>query len=90
MKIVLEADINKKQAVEKILKSDEIISRQSIITRIYDNKCYFLIDGSEEAIKKAKEITKDIAKICEKQEEIIKRIEEEENDAMYGFGNIFG
>jgi len=90
MKIVLEVEANNKQAVEKILKSDEIVSRQSIIIRIYDNKCYFLIEGSEEAIKKAKEITKDFAKICERQEEIIKRIEDEENNAMYGFGNIFG
>ena len=89
MKIVFECNIDKKQNVEKILKSDEIVSRQSIIVRIYDNKSYFLIDGSEEAIEKAKEITKDFAKICENQEEIIKRIEEEESNAMHGFGNIF-
>lgn len=90
MQIVFEVSKENKNKVENLIKNDDLISRQSIIIRVIDDKIYFLIDGSEEAIEKAKEILKDLGNEAKNQEEIIKKIKEEEEQALVGFGSILG
>ncbi|MCD6381774.1 MAG: hypothetical protein J7L43_02235 [Candidatus Aenigmarchaeota archaeon] len=86
-----------KTKVDDIVKKDDLISRQSLLWRsadslgINDKEGYFLlIEGSEEAIEKAKNLLKDLAEVVKDDEEIIKKIKEDEEKAMVGFGNILG
>ena len=88
-----------KAKVEEIVKNDDLVSRQSLTIRSADSLdinekfsdgYFFLIEGSEGAISKAKELLKDIAEVVENGEKIIQKIKEEEEKAMEGFGNILG
>jgi len=86
-----------KTKVDDIVKKDDLISRQSLLWRsadsldINDKEGYFLlIEGSEEAIEKAKNLLKDLAEVVKDDEEIIGKIKEDEEKAMVGFGNILG
>ncbi len=86
-----------KTKVDDIVKKDDLISRQSLLWRSADSldinnkEGYFLlIEGSEEAIEKAKNLLKDLAEVVKDNEEVIKKIKEDEEKAMVGFGNILG
>jgi len=97
MEIVLKIKKENLQKVKDILLKDDTISRASLIFKeakslgFNGNEYFCYISGLEEACKKAKELTKDSAEITNKKEEegIIKKIKEEEESAMSGFGNIF-
>ena len=97
MEIVLKIKKENLQKVKDILLKDDTISRASLIFKeakslgFNGNEYFCYISGLEEACKKAKELTKDSAEIINKKEEegIIKKIKEEEESAMSGFGNIF-
>ncbi|MCD6226780.1 MAG: hypothetical protein J7J93_03235 [Candidatus Aenigmarchaeota archaeon] len=98
MEIVIEIKKENLQKAKEILLKDDVVSRATIIfkeakTLGFDNKNYYCyISGLEEQCEKAKELIKDISKLIEneKKDEIIKKIKEEENTALEGFGNIFG
>lgn len=85
-----------KNKTEQILKKDDIVSRQSIIIKSaqaleMDEEGYFIIiDGSEEAIQRAEELIKDFASKYKNKEEVLKRYDEQEDNAISGFGNIIG
>lgn len=78
----------------RILLKDDLVSRQSITVR--DAKAMgfkregeiILIEGSEDAIKKAEEILGENAKV-ERMEEYYKKFKEEEENAAVGMGTIF-
>jgi len=57
-----------------------------------DDNYYVYLDASEEFVKKAKERLKNVAKTAEgkKAERIIRKVEEEQNSAVSGFGSLFG
>ena len=65
--IFLVSNENKAKA-EEAVKKDDLVSRSSIITRsaaslgIEEDGYFIIIDGSEEAIKKAEELLKELAK----------------------------
>ena len=91
----------KSELIAKIndLLKDDLISRQSILTRdsnslnIDKDVSYLKIEGSNEGIKKAEELAKEFEfkKLNQKDaEEINKKIEEQENSAADGMGMIFG
>jgi hypothetical protein len=91
----------KSENISKIndLLKDDIVSRQSIITRdssslnIKKDVSYLKIEGSNEGIKKAEELAKEFEfkKLSIKEaEEVNKKIEEQENSAADGMGMIFG
>lgn len=91
--------VNKSQAskINKILK-DDLVSRQSISIRdasalnIDKDVRYVLIEGTDEAIKKAEELFKDTG-TKEGEEEaknIYNKIKSEESDVAQGVGLIFG
>ena len=91
----------KSESIAKIndLLKDDLISRQSILTRdsnslnIDKDVSYLKIEGSNEGIKKAEELAKEFEfkKLSQKDaEEINRKIEEQENSAADGMGMIFG
>lgn len=96
MEVVLKFDAKDLQKVKDILLKDDITSRASITFK--DGKfvnldgyfCYF--SGTEEQAKRAKELTKEVAKEAEQKESsaVIQKIKEEEQQAQSGFGAIFG
>ncbi|MEM7819440.1 MAG: hypothetical protein QXD48_01270 [Candidatus Aenigmatarchaeota archaeon] len=96
MKEVFLVSNENKNKVEDILKKDDNISRGSIIIRsasaldIKEDGYFILLDAPEDVIKKAEELVKNIANKYNKKEIIIKKIEEQENSAIEGFGNILG
>ena len=74
--------------VEQKIKSDDLLSRQSLIFREINGIKYLIIDGSEEAMEKlGKEFN---LKVAENEDIILKEVEREEEKAVQGFGNIFG
>jgi len=93
--IFLVSNENKAKADEAV-KKDDLVSRSSIITRsaaslgIEKDGYFIIIDGSEEAIKKAEELLKDLAKKYEKKEEVEEKMKNQEDSAIEGFGNILG
>ena len=99
MKIVFDVKPEKKAEAELIAKSDDTISRQSIIMRSaaslgmeekMGTSYVLVIDGSEEAVRKARELLKDIAKEIEQPDSILEKIREDDEKAVEGFGSIFG
>ena len=83
---------------KNLVYGDDIVSRQSLNFReskalgLEKDGYYLEIDGSEESVKRLKEILKDIGKEVDKKEreEVLKKISEQEESAAQGFGSIFG
>jgi len=80
------------------MTKDDTVSRQSIIIResssidIKGENSYLKIEGSEEGVKRAKELAKELGlKELDKKkaEEINKKIEQQEDSAATGMGMIF-
>lgn len=96
MEIVLHLESKNMQKVKEILNKDDLVSRASITFRegkIIDRDGYFCyISGTDEQIKKAIELSKDLAKEAEEKDrdEVIRKIKEEESRASEGLGGIFG
>jgi uncharacterized protein (DUF2164 family) len=86
---------NSKKLEEK-LKKDDLVSGASIKVRdaIIVNKdgVYFYLEGTEDKIKKARELAKDLAEevLGEEKEKVVKILKEEEERAIEGFGAILG
>ncbi|NOZ81691.1 MAG: hypothetical protein GXO63_00895 [Candidatus Micrarchaeota archaeon] len=83
---------------EEVLKKDDTTSRGSIVLRdaknfgIEKNGYFLFFKGSEEAVKRARELVNDFTEACS--EEVLKKVEEEfekeDEKAASGFGDIFG
>lgn len=85
-----------KNKAEMLLRSDDLISRQSITVRlatalgIKEDGYFILIDGSDESVKKAEELLKGVAEKYKNRETVIEKIKEQEDSAIEGFGNVLG
>lgn len=96
MRVVYLATNENKAKAEDLLKKDELINRGSITVRsagsleIKEDGYFIVLDGNEEAVKKADELIKDLAKKYPKAEEVLKKLDEQEDSAIEGFGNILG
>lgn len=98
MKVVFFMSKDNYVSSKGMLYADELVSRQSITVResssIGKDKegYYVLIDGDEEAIKRAKKLLKEVAEELKGKdaEEISGAIEGQESSAAEGFGAIFG
>ncbi len=83
--------------VNQILR-DDMVSRQSIVLRdasalnIEKDVRYVLIEGTDEAIKKAEELFAEVGKKEDEDEakNIYNKIKSEESDVAEGVGFIFG
>ena len=83
--------------INELIK-DDLVSRQSILTRdsssldIKGDVLFLKIEGSEEGIKKAKELAKEYAfKVLDekKAKKVDEKIKEQEDSAASGMGMIF-
>lgn len=78
--------------------SDDVVSRQSLTFRdsqglgLEKEGYYLLVSGSDEGIKKAREILKGLGRELKGEEGkgVTELIKEQEEEAMEGFGGIFG
>lgn len=83
------------KALEKVLLTDDIISRQSITIRdgkvlgLSEDREYILIEGSEEAVERVKELAPDNILSGKGAEEAYQKLKAEEEDAASGMGFIF-
>ena len=86
------------QKVKNLAETDDVVSRQSLTYRdppslgLKKDGYYLKINGSEESIKHAQNILKGLIEEVKGKEkdEILKKIEEQEDQADSGFGMLFG
>ena len=97
MKVIYETEKSNFQKSKDILLKDDLVGRASILFKDGDalgleDKYYCCVSGVEEACKKSEELMKNLGKKVDKKtkEEILQKIKEEEEQAMQGFGGIFG
>ncbi len=98
MKAVFFIGMENYSKAKSIVFADDMLTRQSVNFRearalgLNKDGYYLEIDGSNEAIHRAKELLKDIAKEVEHKEkdDVLRRIKEEEDKAAEGFGSLFG
>jgi len=85
-----------KQKVEEILKKDDVVSRGSITIKtpqsldIKEDGYFFILDLSEEGMKRAEELIRGVAERYKHGKDVIRKAEDQENTAIEGFGNILG
>ncbi|MCD6383338.1 MAG: hypothetical protein J7L88_02620 [Thermoplasmata archaeon] len=83
------------KALEKSLLSEDIITRQSISIREGEalgkegGVEYILVEGSEEAVERVKEIAPNNILEGKEAEEIYNKIKAEEENAVSGMGFVF-
>jgi len=86
---------NSKKLEEK-LKKDDLVSGASIRVRdasiVNKEGVYFYLEGTEDKIKRAKELSKDLGEevLGEEKEKVVKILRDEEERAIEGFGAILG
>ncbi len=96
MKAVYLASAANERKAEEALKKDDLVSRGSITVRLASSldmkeEGYFIVlDASEEALKRAEELLKGLAARYKNAGEVLKRLQEQEESAIVGFGNIMG
>ncbi len=96
MREVFIVSTENKSKAEDALKKDEIVNRGSIVVRsaasleIDEEGCFIILDAPEPAIKKASELLKGIAKTYKDRNSVLEMLDEQENAAIEGFGNILG
>jgi hypothetical protein len=95
--IIFEVKSENAGKINEVIK-DDLVSRQSILTRdsssldLKGDFLYLKIEGSEEGLKRAEEIAKELnfKKLDEKKaKEIDEKIKEQEDSAASGMGMIF-
>lgn len=96
MEIVLHIKSENFAKVKDILLSDDVVGRASLVFKegsiIGKDGYYVYLSGTDEQCKKALELIKGLAEEVkdETRSQLIKKIKEEEEKAIEGFGNIFG
>ena len=85
-----------KSMIEDMLRRDDEIGRGSITVRSaasldIDEDGYFIIlDASHERVEKAKKLIHEFARPYANAKKILDKLDEQENSAIEGFGNILG
>lgn len=96
MREVFKVSNENKSKVEDMLKKDEEINRGSIVVRSasslnINEDCYFIVlDAPEDKIEKAKELVKELAEPYKDAKKVLSKLDEQEDAAIEGFGNILG
>ncbi len=85
------------EKVRQALMGDEITSKANIVFKdaklLTGREGYYIrVIGTEEQLKRIKEIIGESAKEIEAKEveEVLKKLQEEDESALAGFGSIFG
>ena len=96
MEIVLHFKSENLAKGKEILLTDDIVGRASLTfkdgTTIGKHGYYCYFSGTEEQCKRALELIKDLAEEVKNNDKalVIKKIKEEEESAIQGFGSILG
>ena len=96
MRIVFETTPASSKKVEEMLRKDDLVGRQSIYVRnakalgFEGDKVYIILDCSEEAANKAKELVKDLAKEVVNKEKVLAAFDKIEAEAAAGMGFLLG
>jgi hypothetical protein len=96
MREVFIVSSDNKMKAEDLLKKDDLVSRGSIILKvassldIKEDGYFIILDASDEALKKAEELIKNIAKKYSKKDVVLERFDEQEDTAIEGLGAILG
>ncbi|MBI4163067.1 MAG: hypothetical protein HY513_05265 [Candidatus Aenigmarchaeota archaeon] len=96
MRIVFHAKSENKQKAEDLLKQDDLVSRGSIAVRngyslgIQEDGYFIIVDASDQALEKAKDLLKDLAEIYKDSPKVLDKYDEQENAAIEGFGGVLG
>jgi hypothetical protein len=96
MREVFLVSSDNKSKAEDLLKKDDEIARGSITLRsaasleMEEDGYFIILDASEERIKKAEHLLHGIAQKYAHQKRVLEKIDEQENAAIGGFGNILG
>lgn len=97
MEIMFELEKSSLQKAKDLLLGDDLVARASVIFKDggilgLENKYYCYISGLEEACKKSEELMKNLGKMVDEKtkKEILQKIKREEDQAIEGFGGIFG
>ncbi|NPA75246.1 MAG: hypothetical protein GXO25_04095 [Euryarchaeota archaeon] len=77
------------------LYRDDVVARQTLIKRDgsalgLDDAIYIVVEGSEEAINRAKELAKEFLLNDSDAKDVYKKIKDEEESASMGMGALFG
>ena len=87
---------DKRPKAEEVLKTDDLVSRQSIFVRaasaldIDEDGFFIILDGSEKALERAGELLKDLAKKYGKKELVLQKFDELEAATTEAFGFVIG
>lgn len=96
MRTVFETTPAQSKKAEEALLKDDLVGRQSIYIRnskalgFVGDKVYIIMDGSEQAIARAKELLKDLAKEAANKEEVLATFDRIEAEAAAGMGFLLG
>lgn len=83
-----------KTKAEDAVKRDDIVGRAGIMIKaasslgLKEDGYFLIIDGRPDVLKRAEELLKGLAEKYKDKDVVIKKIEDEENRAIEGFGNI--
>ncbi len=96
MELILYVEKDKSDRLNKILYQDEVVSRANIIFReasiLGKDGYYVRILGSEEQVERARELSKELAKVVEGEEEekVREHLKSEDDRMLSGFSGVFG
>lgn len=97
MKVIYEIEQSDLKKVKDKLLKDDLVGRASVVFKDgkaleLGDKYYCYLSGSEDACERSEELMKELGKKVdgEEKEKVIQKIQEEEDQAMQGFGGIFG
>ncbi|MBI4173472.1 MAG: hypothetical protein HY519_02015 [Candidatus Aenigmarchaeota archaeon] len=96
MKAVYHASLANGSKAEELLKKDDQVSRGSITLvlasslGIKEAGYFIIVDADENVLAKADQLLQDVAKRYEQGQEVLNKLQEQEQKAMEGFGSILG
>jgi|SRR3972149_409728 len=97
METLMLIDSRSLQKAKDLLLKDDVVSRASIMWKEaksfgFSEGYYIYMSGTEEQVKRAAELAKELLKEVKdkEREEVIRKIKEEQEKALEGFGGIFG
>lgn len=96
MRVVWLVAAENKAKAEDLLKKDDAVNRGSITIRsalsldIEEDGYFIIYDGSNEAVKLAEGLLKGLGEHYKKASDVLRKIDEQEDAAIEGFGNILG
>lgn len=96
MREVFHVKSENKAKAEEAVKKDDTVNRCSIVLKSayalgFKEEGYFIvIDGPEEFLKRAEDLLKGLAEPYKNKDAVLKKLDDEENSAIDGFGVILG